>query len=382
MHDLGVTPQSSAVVTAIIALARSLGLRVIGEGVENLRQMEVLHRLGCGAMQGFLFSRAIPPDDLERWLEQTVLPRKAPWIGQASTLDFGAEAPRAGRGPPLLIAAEQHMDLSQGAAQIANAASPLLAPAISAPVHLAKAALRRLALDKLEPTPENYARAYAAESGQAASVLSERARPVLQRMAAQIGAQGGSRDALVKALMAGRWDEADRALEVTAADSAAHARGWAELDAAPGARARTRQPAVDRGTQEGKPAACAGRRRQRRAAAAAACAPVADPVGVRGRRGRGRIQRDATSRRGCALPRLRAPEPAEAAPAEAAVAGMPAAHLTGDWMAIVNSLQVAVQAGLPDAEPRAAELTGQLAEWLRRMPDAGATPDMAAEVEA
>jgi hypothetical protein len=58
----------------------------------------VLHRLGCGAMQGFLFSRAIPPDDLERWLEQTVLPRKAPWIGQASALDFGAEAPRLAAG--------------------------------------------------------------------------------------------------------------------------------------------------------------------------------------------------------------------------------------------------------------------------------------------
>ena len=77
------TPQSSAVVTAIIALARSLGLRVIAEGVENLRQMEVLHRLGCGVMQGFLFSRAVPADDLQRWLEQTVLPRKAPWIGNA-----------------------------------------------------------------------------------------------------------------------------------------------------------------------------------------------------------------------------------------------------------------------------------------------------------
>ena len=48
VRDLGMTPQSSAVVTAIIALARSLGLRVIAEGVENLRQMEVLHRLGCG----------------------------------------------------------------------------------------------------------------------------------------------------------------------------------------------------------------------------------------------------------------------------------------------------------------------------------------------
>ena len=83
VRDLGITPQSSAVVTAIIALARSLGLRVIAEGVENLRQMEVLHRLGCGVMQGFLFSLAIPPDELEQWLQNTVLPRKAPWIVQA-----------------------------------------------------------------------------------------------------------------------------------------------------------------------------------------------------------------------------------------------------------------------------------------------------------
>ena len=85
VRDLGITPQSSAVVTAIIALARSLGLRVIAEGVENLRQMEVLHRLGCTVMQGFLFSRPIPPDELELWLQQTVLPRKAPWIAPAGT---------------------------------------------------------------------------------------------------------------------------------------------------------------------------------------------------------------------------------------------------------------------------------------------------------
>ncbi len=83
VRDLGMTPQSSAVVTAIIALARSLGLRVVAEGVENMRQMEVLHRLGCGVMQGFLFSRAQPPELLEQWLHQTVLPRKAPWIVNA-----------------------------------------------------------------------------------------------------------------------------------------------------------------------------------------------------------------------------------------------------------------------------------------------------------
>jgi predicted signal transduction protein with EAL and GGDEF domain/DNA-binding response OmpR family regulator len=87
VRDLGITPQSSAVVSAIIALARSLGLRVIAEGVETLRQMEVLHRLGCVAMQGFLFAKPLPPDDLEAWLHQTVLPRKAPWIGAVSDSD-------------------------------------------------------------------------------------------------------------------------------------------------------------------------------------------------------------------------------------------------------------------------------------------------------
>jgi len=74
VRDLGLTPQSSAVVTAIVALARSLGLRVVAEGVENLRQMEVLDRLGCFLMQGFLFSRPMPPDELVHWVRQTILP--------------------------------------------------------------------------------------------------------------------------------------------------------------------------------------------------------------------------------------------------------------------------------------------------------------------
>ncbi len=100
VRELGVTPQSSAVVTAIIALARSLGLRVVAEGVESLRQLEVLHRLGCAVMQGFLFSRAVAPQDLQTWLEQTVLPRKAPWIGAASDAEGGDDALRAAGARP------------------------------------------------------------------------------------------------------------------------------------------------------------------------------------------------------------------------------------------------------------------------------------------
>ncbi|MBS0305038.1 MAG: EAL domain-containing protein [Proteobacteria bacterium] len=102
VRELGITPQSSAVVTAIIALARSLGLRVVAEGVETLRQMEVLHRLGCGVMQGFLFSRPVPPEELQTWLEQTVLPRKAPWIGRATPNELPPDAPAAAGGARLL----------------------------------------------------------------------------------------------------------------------------------------------------------------------------------------------------------------------------------------------------------------------------------------
>jgi PAS domain S-box-containing protein len=96
VRDLGATPQSSAVVTAIIALARSLDLRVVAEGVENLRQMDVLHRLGCGVMQGYLFSGAKPAAEIDAWLQQTVLPRKAAWIAAAAEDDEPAD-------PPLMV---------------------------------------------------------------------------------------------------------------------------------------------------------------------------------------------------------------------------------------------------------------------------------------
>jgi len=100
VRELGISPQSSAVITAVIALARSLGLRVVAEGVETLRQMEVLHRLGVGVMQGFLFSRPVPPTELELWLEQSLRGRKAPWIkpGAESAAEGGRARAAAGRG--------------------------------------------------------------------------------------------------------------------------------------------------------------------------------------------------------------------------------------------------------------------------------------------
>ena len=52
---------TGSITEAIITMGRILGLRVCAEGVENEAQLEILRRLGCHSVQGFLFSAALPP---------------------------------------------------------------------------------------------------------------------------------------------------------------------------------------------------------------------------------------------------------------------------------------------------------------------------------
>lgn len=56
----------TAVLEAMIGLARASGLRVVAEGVETIDQLRMVQRLGCDVVQGFLFSRAVAPDALAR----------------------------------------------------------------------------------------------------------------------------------------------------------------------------------------------------------------------------------------------------------------------------------------------------------------------------
>jgi len=84
------------------------------------------------------------------------------------------------------------------------------------PALIAKAALRRLALDKLEPTPENYARAYAQEAGEPqreAGLLPDRAQAPLSRLLSLAVPDAQLRNGLSSQLKDGRWDELQRALE-------------------------------------------------------------------------------------------------------------------------------------------------------------------------
>jgi diguanylate cyclase (GGDEF)-like protein len=63
------SPQDAAITEAIIALARSLGLAVVAEGVETLPQLDFLRDRGCDAAQGYVLSRPLPAEDMTRLLE-------------------------------------------------------------------------------------------------------------------------------------------------------------------------------------------------------------------------------------------------------------------------------------------------------------------------
>lgn len=64
VHNL--SQQDDAIVRTIISLARSLNLDVVAEGIEDYSQLEQLSDLGCDYGQGFLFSKPLYPQEIER----------------------------------------------------------------------------------------------------------------------------------------------------------------------------------------------------------------------------------------------------------------------------------------------------------------------------
>jgi EAL domain-containing protein (putative c-di-GMP-specific phosphodiesterase class I) len=85
VRDLGITAQSAAIVQLVVALGKTLGMRVVAEGVEHLRQQEALLRLGCPVMQGYLYCRPIPPDELEARFQRGELSAAGPHSAGAVT---------------------------------------------------------------------------------------------------------------------------------------------------------------------------------------------------------------------------------------------------------------------------------------------------------
>jgi predicted signal transduction protein with EAL and GGDEF domain len=124
VRELETSPDNAAIVAAIIAMSKSLKLRVVAEGVETQGQMTRLFDQGCQLMQGFLFSPAVPGDDFPALLRGAVA--NTHW-----RINFG---PRRGVTPPDAGGAHsngQHFGALEG--DLVGPPRPPAAPASSTP---------------------------------------------------------------------------------------------------------------------------------------------------------------------------------------------------------------------------------------------------------
>jgi diguanylate cyclase (GGDEF)-like protein/PAS domain S-box-containing protein len=80
VRDLVTSSDDAAITTAIIAMARSLKLEVLAEGVETPAQAEFLLERGCNLMQGYMFGRPLPAPKFERLLKPSSHLQVAPAI--------------------------------------------------------------------------------------------------------------------------------------------------------------------------------------------------------------------------------------------------------------------------------------------------------------
>jgi len=72
VNELQAQTEDATIVTAIVALAQTLNLKVVAEGVETAEQQQFLTGLGCNTLQGYLLGRPVPPDqvpDLKHFVE-------------------------------------------------------------------------------------------------------------------------------------------------------------------------------------------------------------------------------------------------------------------------------------------------------------------------
>ena len=231
-----------------------------------------------------------------------------------------------------------------------------------APAQLAKGALRRLALSKREPTPANFARAYAEEAGDtvpAEGLLPPRARVMVDRLVARASDDAALRTELAGALMEARYDDLQRALDRGAAAAAGQGVAWAQL--------------IDRlskGLERGARHWTGARKKD-------SLQRVLDGSRSDAQRLQHRLKQLVSAwesdQPDADVDAVESPDVAQTVPAESPAVPSPA----DAQPRLVNALHTTVCAGLPPGEPRAAELADELAALAAQVAQHGATPALA-----
>lgn len=68
VKDLGIDSNDESIIRAIVAMSKGLGLKTVAEGVETEQQRELLCSIGCDLMQGYLYSRPLPAEEVVKYL--------------------------------------------------------------------------------------------------------------------------------------------------------------------------------------------------------------------------------------------------------------------------------------------------------------------------
>ena len=234
------------------------------------------------------------------------------------------------------------------------------------PAQIAKAALRRLALARQEPTPENYAQAWAEECGHGRPQVSlpSQAKPLMERMAARLVDAADARDELLKHLLHGDWNEASRVLERAGESSSHQAQALAQV--------------IDRmakGLERGGKQWTLARKKD-------SLKRVLDA-------NRSDVQRLTQRLRQLVNSWDDGDQPVEAAadvsehgsaavPAQAAAPVAPA--VVTAWPQVLHPLQHTVRLALPSDQPRAVALADELAALADQIAEQGATAPLARAV--
>jgi len=73
VRDMANNADDASIISAIIAMGRSLNLRVVAEGVEEEGQLALLREEGCDLVQGYLLSRPIPASEIPAFVRKSLV---------------------------------------------------------------------------------------------------------------------------------------------------------------------------------------------------------------------------------------------------------------------------------------------------------------------